>query len=227
VALPACQLAEINWRGARLEKRMNKHIAYYDGTAHYLKICMLFKQPFWRSAIDRPFFQLDRLGGCCVYDEGKRFDAGPYGVLNVLLAGTSAMLQGNRGGTELISMALDALPDRLGPAGDCFLEGKVHRWVGAVNAPSIGRKIRGPRARHFPDSKKHPGLFVVGDYLFDDTVNGVLDSADIASELVAKYLELKPRRFSMDALPAQRQEGGNTGTPTRSMDDQGTALPPD
>ena len=175
IALPACQLTDLEWRGSRLNRRMNKHVAYYDGAAHYLKVCMLFKQPFWRTVINSSFFQLDRLGGCCVYDEGKRLDAGPYGVLNMLLAGTSAMLLGNRSDTELVSLALSALPDRLGPARDYFLEGKVHRWVGSVSAPRVSFRVRGPRARHFPNSKKHPGLFVVGDYLFDDTVNGVLE----------------------------------------------------
>jgi hypothetical protein len=41
-----------------------------------------------------------------------------------------------------------------------------------------------PVARHRPEPTQHPRLFVVGDYLFDSTLNGVLDSADLVSELI-------------------------------------------
>src|SRR5438876_1869644 len=37
---------------------------------------------------------------------------------------------------------------------------------------------------HRPDPKQHPGLVVVGDYLFDSTLNGLLDSSDAATDLI-------------------------------------------
>src|SRR5262249_7195601 len=45
-----------------------------------------------------------------------------------------------------------------------------------------------PKVRHVPEPKEHPGLIVVGDYLFDSSINGVLDSGDIATDLMLKYL---------------------------------------
>lgn len=38
---------------------------------------------------------------------------------------------------------------------------------------------------------------MVGDYLFDDTINGVLDSADIASRMVLRQLRVPARPFSL------------------------------
>jgi SAM-dependent methyltransferase len=37
---------------------------------------------------------------------------------------------------------------------------------------------------HRPDPKQHPGLVVVGDYLFDSTLNGLLDSSDAATDII-------------------------------------------
>ena len=41
-----------------------------------------------------------------------------------------------------------------------------------------------PDSRHVPDPEENPRLLVVGDYLFDSTLNGVLDSATVAAELI-------------------------------------------
>jgi hypothetical protein len=48
--------------------------------------------------------------------------------------------------------------------------------------------------RHRPDPLGHPNLFTVGDYLFDSTLNGVLDSATyVAQGLAAEMsVETKP-----------------------------------
>jgi len=37
---------------------------------------------------------------------------------------------------------------------------------------------------HRPEPKQHPGLVVVGDYLFDSTLNGLLDSSDAATDII-------------------------------------------
>ena len=44
----------------------------------------------------------------------------------------------------------------------------------------------------------HPGLFVCGDYLFDSTLNGVLDSAEFA---VDKLTDAVDARFGLPPLP--------------------------
>jgi hypothetical protein len=66
----------------------------------------------------------------------------------------------------------------------------VHRWLGAVNALPAGFPAREPDSRHVPEPVAHPGLLLVGDYLFDSTINGVLDSADVAVEFIAEEIDL-------------------------------------
>ena len=68
------------------------------------------------------------------------------------------------------------------------LEGSVNRWVGTVNAKPGGVRFRDAEDRHRPEPKEHSRLLMVGDYLFDSTINGVVDSAEIATDLLAKAL---------------------------------------
>jgi len=199
VALPNCWLPAIHWSGKSLETAMRNHHAYYDLPAHYLRITVLFREPFWRKLISGSYFQLDAFGGCCVYDEGTRHEAGSYGVLSWLLGGQQAMLLGNEADDNLIRKALDSLPISLRVPDGSFIEGHVHRWVGVVTAEPDGHIVKGAKLRHLPDPKHHPGLLVVGDYLFDSTINGVVDSSDIVTDLVAK---LPARQHHVRAHPA-------------------------
>ena len=47
-----------------------------------------------------------------------------------------------------------------------------------------GLPARDVVTNHRPEPKDHGGLVVVGDYLFDSTLNGVLDSADTVVECI-------------------------------------------
>ena len=89
----------------------------------------------------------------------------------------------------LIEKMLDSLPRSLRHGREWFLEGRVHRWVGTVNGLPAGRPMREPESRHLPEPVEHPDLFVVGDYLFDSTINGVLDSADIVADWILEEIE--------------------------------------
>jgi monoamine oxidase/phosphohistidine phosphatase SixA/SAM-dependent methyltransferase len=207
VALPNYWLPAIEWGGERLETAIYKHHAYYDSPAHYLRISLLFESPFWRKLISDDYFQIDAFGGCCVYDEGARYDVGPYGVLNWLLGGNDALIMSNYEDSILINKALESLPRSLAAGRDLFLEGRVHRWVGTVCARPGGYPIKGPKIRHLPDPEEHPGVILVGDYLFDSTINGVLDSADIATGLMLKYLEKRKQLPSVqDASGGQSKK---------------------
>ena len=189
VALPNPFLPTISWGGARLAEAMARHHAHYDFPAHYLRITALFEKPFWRRRIPGDFFQSDAFGGCCVYDEGRRFPTGGRGVLSWLLAGADALRLHSAQDAELVQMALDALPAPVAHGRAQFLEGRVHRWIGAVSARPGGRSIRTHAERHRPLPDTHPGLVLVGDYLFDSTLNGVMDSADVASWFLLRHLK--------------------------------------
>lgn len=189
VALPNNWLPSITWGGTVLAEAMHRHHAFYDYPAHYLRVSILFEQPFWREQIAESYFMLDAFGGCCVYDESSRVSAANYGVLGWLIAGDAALAMNNCGDGELIEAVLDSLPSALRAGRRHFLEGRVHRWAGTVNGLPGGFPAREPDSRHLPEPEQHPRLFVVGDYLFDSTINGVLDSADVVAESIREDIE--------------------------------------
>lgn len=188
-ALPNNWIPSVEWGGALLADAMHKHHAHYDYPAHYLRVSILFERPFWRHLIDESYFMLDAFGGCCVYDESSRNGAGSFGVLGWLLAGDAALSLSNHDDPALIDMMLDSLPRAMQHGREWLLEGRVHRWVGSVNGLPGGCPAREPDSRHLPEPTQHPRLFVVGDYLFDSTLNGVLDSADVVAEWILEDVE--------------------------------------
>jgi monoamine oxidase len=195
VALPYNRLLEIEWDGERLRRAMTKHVACYDSPGHYLRISILFDRPFWRRLMTGSWVMLDAFGGCCVYDESPSHGADNYGVLGWLLAGADALSLCNVGDRTLIARAIESLPDELySEARAQFIEGQVHRWAGAVSGQPGGFPLRDPWLAHQPESVEHPALVVVGDYLFDSTLNGVLRSAHIATDCIAAQLMHSPAR---------------------------------
>ena len=190
VALPNNHVPSVTFRGARLADAMARHHAYYDHPAHYLRITILFRRPFWRSRVSDSFFMVDAFGGCCLYDESSRDPSEEHGVLGWLLGGEAALEKSELSDEALIAEALGSLPEMMSGGREFFLEGHVHRWVGAVNGIPGGIAQQPVDRRHQPDPVEHPDFFVVGDYLFDSTINGVLDSADyVASWLAARMAE--------------------------------------
>jgi monoamine oxidase len=184
VALPNNWVPAVEWGGATLAAAMRRHHNFYDYPAHYLRVSVLFERPFWRDRIAESYFMLDAFGGCCVYDESSRNGGHDFGVLGWLLGGEAALTMSNFEDGELVGQMLDTLPRCLRHGRQAVLEGRVHRWVGSVNGLPGGRPAREPDSRHQPEPTEHPRLFVVGDYLFDSTINGLLDSADVVVEWI-------------------------------------------
>jgi monoamine oxidase len=184
MCLPHSWLATVGWEGETLRKSMVKHIAYFDRPAHYLRISILFDEPFWGEKIQGSWFMSEAFGGCCVYNEGSRHDVGRHGVLNWLIAGSDALAFANLSDQELIDAALKSLPASFGDSRTHFMEGKIHRWLSSVNALPGGLPVRDVMTNHRPEPNEHPGLILVGDYLFDSTLNGLLDSSDAATDII-------------------------------------------
>ena len=191
-AIPNYWLSQIDWRGEALSRAIREHLVRYDHPAHYLRVTAAFKEPFWRQHLKGGYFLSNAFGGCCLYDESARHPCDPFGVLSWLLAGNDAMVLSNLSDSEIISLALDSLPGSLAEGKNMLIEGRVHRWIGAVNAIPGGWEVQNLRERHQPARDTHPELFVVGDYLFDSTLNAASDSADFVSNLV---LDLVRRRL--------------------------------
>jgi ubiquinone/menaquinone biosynthesis C-methylase UbiE/predicted NAD/FAD-dependent oxidoreductase len=191
MALPNYWLQQVDWVGPALRRVLQTHLAHYDNPAHYLRITALFQEPFWRSELAGTYFRSDAFGGCCIYDEGARHPADPYGVLSWLIAGCDALALNNHDDDRLVQLALDALPPAIARGRGLFIEGRVNRWLGTVNGSPGGRIAHDLRRRHLPDPKVHPNLFLLGDYLFDSTVNGVFDSADFVAHMILSLLRKK------------------------------------
>ena len=189
LALPMIALSLVEFSPPALAGTMARHVGHFDRPGHYLRVTILFERPFWRSHIDGAWWMLDAFGGCCVYDEGARHDFGAMGALGFLIAGNGATEFGNLSDDKLIDLCLQSLPPQFGDARALYVEGKVHRWMGSVNALPGGRPARNLAQNHQPEPETTRGLFLVGDYLFDSTLNGVLDSADAATDaLVSQFM---------------------------------------
>ena len=57
----------------------------------------------------------------------------------------------------------------------------MHRWINAISGLPGGWDVQELRDCHMPAPVSDPGLYLVGDYLFDCTINGVFDSAEYVS----------------------------------------------
>ena len=184
MCLPHNWLSTMAWDNEQLRASMVKHVAYFDRPAHYLRIALLFDEPFWGDKIAGAWWMSEAFGGCCVYVEGARHDVGRNGVLNFLIAGSDALAYVNMRDDQLIEAAIKSLPASLGDARAYFVEGKIHRWLSSVNAIPGGLPVRDVLTNHRPEPKDHAGLVVVGDYMFDSTLNGLFDSSDAATDLI-------------------------------------------
>lgn len=186
LALPIIHLSRIVVDDAPLARGLVRHLTHYDHPAHYLRITLAFERPFWRDHVAGAYFMIDAFGGCCVYDQSAREGGETHGVLGWLLAGDAALSHANMTDDELVRAALRSLPQPLRDACPEPLESAIDRWVGAVNAWPMGSPIQDPVRRHRPAAQAHPRLFIVGDYLFDSTLNGVFDSAELVADLISE-----------------------------------------
>jgi protoporphyrinogen oxidase len=188
MALPLQHLEAVRFAGEGLATAIDGHVRRFDHPAHYLRITALFAEPFWRGRIDGGYLMLDAFGGCCLYDESAREPEPRHGVLGWLLGGAAAEACAELDDDALVDAALRSLPTWLGDARPHLLEARIHRWLGAVSALPGGWRPPGIDRRHQPDPAGHPHLFIVGDYLYDSTLNGVLDSAEhVAGWLAAEF----------------------------------------
>ena len=192
VALPHNQLPAVKFGGDRLREAIERHRAHHDHPAHYLRATILFDRPFWRDSMGESYWMLDRFDGCCMYDESSRNPLITHGILGWLMGGDAARELAMNTDDEIVRAALDSLPtflsEPLASGSARMIEARVHRWTSAVSALPGGWSPLPIERRHCPDPDGHPSFFMVGDYLYDSTLNGALDSAERVAERIAADL---------------------------------------
>jgi monoamine oxidase/SAM-dependent methyltransferase len=203
LALPLTALSIMDWRSAALRRAMDKHISYFDRPGHYLRVTLLFERPFWREHVLGNWFMIDGFDGCCVYDESSRHEFGRLGALSFLIAGNAALGLANMSDERVEQLCLDALPPEMQHGRSLLIDRRIHRWMATVNAVPGGMPQRNRLDNHQPDPARLPGLLTVGDYMFDATLNGVLDSADTVSDLILSDVIFRRRGLTRpSAAPA-------------------------
>jgi monoamine oxidase/SAM-dependent methyltransferase len=223
VSLPYNWLQTIEWEGEGLYRAMGKHLDLFNVPAHYLRVAISFEERFWDKHVEGSWWMSDHFNGHCVYIESTRYDYGSKrGGLNWLIAGSDALALANLPDDHLIRMALESLPAQMRDAArKTMIEGKVHRWLNTVNGIPGGRPVRDTQVNHQPEPKLHPGLFVTGDYLFDATVNGVLDSADCASDmLMSEYVQRDYEERIRRRTPGGKAKQASAITAARNINRQ-------
>jgi monoamine oxidase len=196
VALPHDAVPHVALSPATLDGPTRAHWAHHDHPAHYLRITMLFERPFWRDVMRDSFCMIDAFGGCCLYDESSRCVGLEEGVLGWLLGGEAAVKACELDDDRLIAEALASLPPSFDATRHRPLETRVHRWRSAVNALP-GGTAPWPIARRHQPAPSHPDFHIVGDYLYDSTLNGVHDSATYVASCIAA--DLAAGRWSPNA----------------------------
>jgi phytoene dehydrogenase-like protein len=186
LALPVEPLARLVCEPPGLAAALGRHLAHHDHPAHYLRITLLLDRPLGGIPGEDDYLMLDAFGGSCLYIESGRDPTACHGVLGWLLGGEAAREMAGWSDDDLATAVLDTLPAPLAPWRESMVEARVHRWAGAVSGLPGGWSPLSLDRRHRP-APAHPNLFLVGDYLFDSTLNGVLDSAEhVAGWLVAE-----------------------------------------
>ena len=219
VALPLASLSTIHWRSEALEIAMDKHVGYFDRPGHYLRASLLFERPFWRDKIATDWWMLDAFDGCCVYDESARNDYAGYGLLAFLIAGNAALALANVSDQRIERMCLDALPAQLAHGEELLLDRRIHRWMASVNAVPGGTPVRLRAINHCPDPVSLPGFVMVGDYMFDATLNGVLDSADAATDIIlSDVLRRRRARLQGEFISVESPAGALDGALNEALE---------
>jgi SAM-dependent methyltransferase len=196
LALPLTALSIIDWRSAALRRAMDKQISYFDRPGHYLRVTLMFEHPFWREHVAGNWFMIDGFDGCCVYDESSRNEFGRNGALSFLIAGNAALGLVNMTDDRIEQLCLDALPAEMQHGRALLVDRRIHRWMATVNAVPGGVPQRNRLDNHQPDPARLPGLLTVGDYMFDATLNGVLDSADTVTDLILSDVIFRRRALT-------------------------------
>ena len=83
----------------------------------------------------------------------------------------------------------------------------MHRWINAISGSRGGWDVQELRDCHMPAPVSDPGLYLVGDYLFDCTINGVFDLPNTSPEaIVSEWRQRDYNKAAEEATSARRAD---------------------
>ncbi len=213
IAVPNHWLPQIGFGAGPLAEAIQSICAHYDLPAHYLRVSLLYRTPWWdQFQIPGDYFMLDVFNGCCCYVESARWRSANGHVLSFLIGGGDALLQcsHNQDDRTIIQALLDRLPAFMREHAGDVVEAQVDRYAGSLNAQPGGYPAPELRGMHQPEPKEHPGIFLIGDYLMDSTVNACLMSANTAVDLLVEHVGAKVTAGSVTPAVKQLEPDGKT-----------------
>jgi len=185
VTPPPTQLAHVSWSPGSLDSAIKAHIEHHCYPTDYLRATILFRERTWAEAFPESYFVSDRLGGVTVYDKTVPGDSDEAPILSLLIAGKYATELSREGDDRVLENALRALPMESGVDEKSVVAFEIDRWqndLGVSRMPG-GIPLLSLEDRHSP-AKEHPRVFILGDFLYDTTINGALDGAGFVIDSV-------------------------------------------
>lgn len=197
VALTPRDVRTIEWRPASVAESVRRHLEHHDVSTHYLRVTILTPDRRWKDVAQEDYFITDAFDGVTVYDQSRFVPRDkPYGIMSWLLAGKSAADMSRLSDTEVCLRIRVAMPPILsrvmGGARGAPIDCKVDRYMNSVSRQPGGIPILADSQKHTPCSPKN--LIFTGDYLYDSTLHGCLESATVASEMISTALGV-PQKF--------------------------------
>lgn len=189
VTLPPAGVRGIRWGDERLRDAVAGHVRHHDHGTAYLRVTLVFRRRFWRREFPEDYFVSDAFGGVTVYDQSPDDGATGTGIQSWLLGGAPALACASKPDPEIAAAVLGAMPPAAPAREDLLVRTRVDRWTGAAGVSALpgGVPLRPLRQRHCPDPR-WPGLLFVGDYLYDATLCGALDSVQYGVSRLGELL---------------------------------------
>ncbi len=191
VAATPYDVKKIEFRPPAAAEAVRRHLEHHDMSTHYLRVTFLTKDRCWKAIAPEDYFVTDAFEGVTVYDQTRLVpDGKPYGIMSWLLSGKPAAEISKLPDAEICRRIMAAMPPPLVKAVGQPLECKVDRFMNAVSRQPGGLPILPDNDKHTP-CRAFRNLIFTGDYLYDSTLHGCLESATTAADQIGAALGIR------------------------------------
>jgi len=187
VTPPPLSLDTICWTPTPLESAIRAHIRHHRYPADYVRVTLRTTERVWADELPEDYFVCQGLGGTTVYEKSILSDSQEIPILSLLIGGRHATELAHRPDGEVFHRVLQALPDEAHIDRNLVSTFRVDRWTNEVGVSRLpgGVPLRPLAKRHAP-SADYPNVFMLGDYLYDTTINGALDACVFVTKSICE-----------------------------------------